>query len=246
MFFYWPKFISFSGNIFPITHNLAVNCFMAKRKTVLFGGTFDPVHLGHTTVAAVAAKRLGAEKIIFIPAKRSVLKGVPPVAGDDDRLEMIALAIAEKSNFEFSDYELKKAGPDYTLETVSRFQAEYGGAALIYWLVGADCVDELPRWHRIAELIDECNLSVMFRAGCERPDFIRFTAIWGVSRIEKLQQNVIQTPMIDISSTEIRTRLAAGRDVTGMLAPPVADYIRQHNLYQSKDKKLTNRLVDFD
>jgi len=207
---------------------------MAKRKIVLFGGTFDPVHLGHTAVTAVAAEHIGAEKIIFIPAKRSVLKDTPPVASDDDRLEMITLALAEKSDFELSDYELKKAGPDYTLETVSRFQAEYGSAALIYWLVGADCVDELPRWHRIAELIDACNLSVMFRAGCKRPDFTRFIAIWGVSRIEKLQQSVIQTPLIDISGTEIRKRLAAGRDVTGMLAPPVADYIYKHDLYQSK------------
>ena len=209
---------------------------MAKRKIVLFGGTFDPVHLGHTTVAAVAAEHIGAEKNIFIPAKRSVLKDTPPVASDDDRLEMMALALAEKSNFEFSDYELKKAGPDYTLETISRFQAEYGSAALIYWLAGADCVDELPRWHRIIELIDEYTLSVMFRAGCKKPDFTRFTAIWGAERVQKLQQNVIQTPLIDISSTEIRNRLATGRDVTDMLAPSVADYIYKHNLYQYKAK----------
>ena len=73
---------------------------MVKRKIALFGGTFDPVHLGHTAVAADAAQLIGAEKIIFIPAKRSPLKGFFPKAGDSDRLKMIALAIADNKNFE--------------------------------------------------------------------------------------------------------------------------------------------------
>ncbi len=207
---------------------------MVKRKTVLFGGTFDPIHLGHTAVAAAAAEHIVAEKIVFIPAKRSVLKDSFPEASNDDRFAMIALAIAENKKFQLSDHELKKPEPSYTLETVRRFQADYGSRTLIYWLVGADSIDELPRWYRIVELIDECNLSLMFRAGCEPPDFTRFTPIWGSQRVQKLQRNVIQTPLIDISSTEIRKRLAAGRDVANMLHTHVADYIRKHGLYQSK------------
>jgi len=209
---------------------------MAKRKIILFGGTFDPIHLGHTTVAAVAAERIGAEKIVFIPAKCSPLKGSPPETNDNDRFAMIALAIAGNKNFELTDYELKKAEPSYTLETVRQFQTDYGSETSIHWLVGADSIDELPHWYGIVELIDACNLSVMYRAGCEHPDFAKFTAIWGSGRVEKLQQNVIKTPLIDISSTEIRNRLAAGQDVTDMLAPPVADYIRKHNLYKSNPK----------
>ena len=115
---------------------------MTKRKIALFGGTFDPVHLGHTTVAEDAARRIGAEKIIFIPAKRSPLKGFLPKANDKHRLKMITLAIAEQKTFEVSDCELKKPAPSYTLETVRQFQAEYGGGTLIHWLVGAD--------HRVA------------------------------------------------------------------------------------------------
>ena len=209
---------------------------MVKKKIALFGGTFDPVHLGHTAVAAAAAEHIGAEKIVFIPAKRSPLKDSFPEAGDDDRLAMIALAIADNKKFQLNDYELKKTKPSYTLETVRRFQADYGAKALIYWLVGADSIDELSRWYGIVELIDECNLCVMFRAGCEPPDFAKFKNIWGPARVEKLQRNIIRTPLIDISSTEIRNRLAAGRDVTDMLAPQVADYIRKHGLYQPKAK----------
>ena len=206
---------------------------MAQRKLILFGGTFDPIHLGHTVVAAYALEHIGAEKIIFIPAKCSPLKNCFPKAPDDDRLKMIALAIAENKNFQMSNCELKKSGPSYTLHTIRQFQAEYGSDVLIHWLIGADSIDELPRWYKITDLIDECNLSVMYRSGCEPPDFAKFEAIWGPARIEKLQRNVIPTPLVDISSSEIRNRLAAGRDVADMLSPPVADYIREHGLYRS-------------
>jgi nicotinate-nucleotide adenylyltransferase len=207
---------------------------MLKRKIALFGGTFDPIHLGHTTVAGDAAKHIGAEKIIFIPAKRSPLKGFLPRASDNHRLQMISLAIAEQKSFEVSDCELKKPAPSYTLETVREFQAEYGSDTLIHWLMGADSIEDLTYWLGVVELIDTCNLITMYRAGCEPPDFAKFEALWGPKRIEKLQQNIVQTPLIDISSTEIRNRLAAGRDVTDMLHPAVADYIRKHGLYQSK------------
>jgi nicotinate-nucleotide adenylyltransferase len=208
---------------------------MAKRRIALFGGTFDPIHLGHTAVTADAAEHIGAEKIIFIPAKRSPLKGFLPKASDDDRFKMIALAIAGDKSFQVSDYELKRPAPSYTLETVRKFQDDYGSGTSIYWLVGADGIDDLAYWYKIAELIDACSLATMYRAGCEPPNFARFEAIWGRRRIEKLQRNTIQTPLIDISSTEIREKIAAGHDVTNMLHPAVADYIHKHGLYQSED-----------
>ena len=207
---------------------------MIKKKIALFGGTFDPVHLGHTVVAGAAAEEIGAEKVVFIPAKRSPLKNFLPEASDDDRLAMTALAIAANKKFELSDYELRRTKPSFTLETVRHFQAEYGAETLICWLVGADGISELSRWYGIVELIDECDLCVMFRAGYTRPDFAKFKDIWGRGRVEKLQGNVIQTPLVDMSSTEIRKRLSAGQDVTSLLDSAVVDYIREHGLYQSK------------
>lgn len=198
----------------------------------MFGGTFDPVHLGHTAVAEVAAGHISADKIIFIPARRSPLKDSLPRASDDDRLAMLALAIAGNEKFQVNDYELKKPEPSYTLDTIRHFQTLYSSDTSLYWLVGADSVDELPHWHRVVELIDECNLCVMFRAGYKPPDFAGFIPLWGSRRIKKLQRNVIKTPLIDISSTEIRNRLAAGQDASDMLAPSVADYIRIHKLYR--------------
>ncbi len=206
---------------------------MEQRKIALFGGTFDPIHLGHTTVTAEAAEQIGVEKVIFIPAKCSPLKEVGPQASDADRLAMIGLAIAGNNKFEVSDIELEKSRPSYTLETVRQFRYDYGLGVSIHWLIGADSINELPLWYGIEKLIGECNLSVMYRAGFEPPDFAKFKLMWGQYRIEKLQRNIIKTSLVDISSTEIRRRLASGGDVNEMLHPRVAEYIREHQLYRA-------------
>lgn len=206
---------------------------MDKRRIVLFGGTFDPIHLGHTTVARDAAKHIGADKLIFIPAKRSPLKGFLPMASDEDRLAMISLAIADEERFEVSDFELRKSAPSYTLDTVQKFQVECGDKASIYWLVGADAIDDLVYWHKIVELIDACNLATMYRGGCEPPDFAKFEPVWGRERVEKLRRNIVPTSLVDISSTEIRKRLAEGQNASKMLHTGVLGYIRRHGLYQS-------------
>jgi nicotinate-nucleotide adenylyltransferase len=207
---------------------------MNKKKIILFGGTFDPVHLGHTTVASAAVKYICADRLIFIPAKRSPLKGTLPRAGDIDRLKMLSLAVSGRKNFDVSDHELSKNAPSYTLDTVRYFHSLFGDESVLYWLVGADSIDDLNYWHGITELIDECNLAVMYRAGFDKPDFIRFKSVWGSDRVEKLQRNIIPTPLINISSSDVRKRIAAGHDVTQMLDNAVLSYIREHGLYQAK------------
>ena len=160
---------------------------MSEKRIVLFGGTFDPIHLGHTTVAAAAGENIGADKVIFVPARRSPLKAFFPEASDEDRLAMIKLATAGNRMFGFSDYELKKAGPSYTLETVRYFRRQFGRRVSIYWLIGADTLEDLPHWYGITELIDECNLAVMHRAGFAAPDFSKYVSLWGEERVKKMQ-----------------------------------------------------------
>jgi nicotinate-nucleotide adenylyltransferase len=205
---------------------------MATRRIALFGGTFDPIHLGHTTVADAAARRIGVQKVIFIPAKMSPLKGFFPFASDADRMRMIELAIVGSDLYAVSDCEIKRPAPSYTLDTVRQFKRECGPETSIHWLIGADGIGDLVHWHKIRELIDECNLTTMRRAGYPAPDFDRFEPLWGPQRVAKLKQNMIETPLIDVSSTEVRRRLAAGEHVMGMLHPNVIQYIREHNLYQ--------------
>ncbi len=197
----------------------------------MFGGTFDPIHSGHVRVADAAAKQIGAEKVIFIPAKRSPLKRSHPHASDADRLRMITLAIAGNDSLAVSDCELQRPAPSYTLDTIRQFQRDYGPETSIHWLLGADSIGEVVHWYKIRELIDECNLTTMQRPGYA-PDFDRLESLWGRERVAKLQRNVVQTPLIDVSSTEARRRLAAGENVSGMLHPDVIQYIREHDLYR--------------
>ncbi|HEX41001.1 MAG TPA: nicotinate (nicotinamide) nucleotide adenylyltransferase [Phycisphaerales bacterium] len=204
-----------------------------RRRIVLFGGSFDPIHLGHTTVARDALEQLGGEGLVFIPAKRSPLKGFMPFAGDEDRRIMASLAVAGDDHMTVSDCELNRPGPSYTLDTVAHFRKQYGDPTDICWLIGADTVDDLAYWHRITDLIDACRLCTMYRAGCDAPSFSRYESSWGRERVARLRADVIETPLVNVSSTEIRRRLATGRDVADMLAPAVLDYIRAHGLYKS-------------
>ncbi|MBN2127885.1 MAG: nicotinate (nicotinamide) nucleotide adenylyltransferase [Sedimentisphaerales bacterium] len=208
---------------------------MAPSTIALFGGTFDPIHLGHATVAEAAARQIEAEKVIFIPAKCSPLKGFAPRAGDADRLRMIELTLADNETFLVSDCELHRPAPSYTLDTVRHFKKEYGPATTVHWLLGADSIDDLVHWYGIEDLIDECSVTTMQRAGYETPDFDRFEPAWGAQRVGKLKRNVVQTPLIDVSSTEIRKRLRSGSNVEGMLHPDVIEYVNERGLYREPD-----------
>lgn len=207
---------------------------MMNKKTALFGGTFDPIHKGHITVAEVAAGHIEADEIIFIPARRSPHKNSYAVAGGNHRLKMIELAIEGRKHFSVSDCELERPEPSYTLDTVRQFKQTYDKKTTIYWLLGADSIADLLKWYHLAELIDQCNICVMFRAGFEQPSFDGFESTLGPERVQKLQRNVIATPLIYINSTEIRRRLAAAEDTSAMLAPAVLQYIKKHRLYKSK------------
>lgn len=200
-------------------------------RIVLFGGSFDPIHLGHTTVASYAIKHLKAHQLILIPAARSPLKGQLPKASAEDRLNMIRLAITGYPDWSVSDSELTRPQPSYTLDTVRYFRSIYGPYVHLYWLIGADCAAELPSWYRIEELLGLCTIVTTCRPGSPRPDYSSLSNIWPKQYIERLQQHIIDAPLVDISSTVIRQRLAEGKDVTGMLDPAVLQYIRQHGLY---------------
>ena len=189
------------------------------------------MHLGHTTVAAFAAEQIGADEVIFIPAKRSPHKNVFPVASGASRAEMLRLAVAGNAKFSVSSCELERPDPSYTAETVSMFAGRYGPESQLYWLVGADAVGDLALWHRAEHVLDMCNLCVMYRSGYPKPDFSQLEHL-GAERVEKLSKHVLATPFVDISSTEIRRKLVAAEDVSGLLSPAVLDYIEKNGLYR--------------
>ncbi len=207
---------------------------MIREKVVLFGGTFDPVHNGHIIVAEHAAQHINADRVIFIPARRSPLKSLFPSASGDDRVSMIRLAIAGKSNFEVSSCELTRPDPGYTLDTVLCLGEVFGLEAELFWLIGADVVKDMPRWYRVDELMDRCRLCIMLRGGFDRPRLDQLERRFGTKRLERLKDAMIATPLVEVSSSEIRDRIARGEDVSGLIAPDVAEYIAKNGLYTQK------------
>jgi nicotinate-nucleotide adenylyltransferase len=198
---------------------------------ILFGGSFDPVHRGHIQMAQFAMSYLHVGRLIMIPAARSPHKMNPPVAEGQDRMEMIRLAIRGVAGLEVSDIELKRPQPSYTYDTVIAFREQFDFPAPLYWLVGADAIVDLPYWYRIGELLDRCQLCIMYRAGYERPSLKALLAHFRPDQIDALERHVIPTPLVDISSTEVRRRVASGQVGEDILCPDVLEYIVKNKLY---------------
>jgi len=204
-------------------------------KIAIFGGTFDPVHTAHIKVAQAAAEKIGAKKVVLMPARRSPHKNKQPLAPDTDRIAMLKLAIADKSLFQISTAELNRAEPSYTIDTIGQLKQKFGGDCELYWLIGADMLKSLPLWHKIIELMDQCNISVMNRGGFDKPDFDSLSGKFDKEIIEKLRKNMIETPFIEISSTEIRQKILNNEDASQYLHPDVLDYIKKRRLYTATD-----------
>jgi nicotinate-nucleotide adenylyltransferase len=202
----------------------------SKRKVILFGGSFDPIHTGHLRVAQYALEELDAGKLIFIPARRSPHKTESPVAGHH-RLSMIRIAIEGMENVSVSDCELNRSEPSYTLDTVYFFREQFGSGVVLHWLIGADQLADLDKWYRVQELLNVCRISVMVRAGYPLPDFGRFEEVLTISQINQLKNDFLLTPRIDLSSTDIRCQLAQGTINPGILPPNVLPYIVANRLY---------------
>ena len=200
------------------------------KKIILFGGSFDPIHTGHLRVAHYTLGELDADELIFIPARRSPHKTDSPTP-EQHRFAMIAKAIDGIDGFSVSDCELSRPEPSYTLDTVRFFRDQLGPDVVLHWLIGADQLTDLEKWYCVGDLLNECRISVMVRAGYPLPDFSRFEGFFSSVRIEQLKGDIIQTPQIDLSSTDIRGQLSRGNIFPDALPPAVLAYITEHHLY---------------
>jgi nicotinate-nucleotide adenylyltransferase len=203
-------------------------------KIILFGGTFDPIHNGHLGVARHALQMLGGNRLIFVPARQSPHKKQPPTDGAH-RLAMIWCAIEGEESLSVSDCELKRVGPSYTIETIRYFRQQTGPEAELYWLIGADQLEDLPKWYRVEELLAACHLCTMVRGGYGMPDTRRFEGVFSPECIERLRGDILLTPEIPISGTEIREQLKQGRIEPGVVPERVLEYIRRQGLYGYAD-----------
>lgn len=208
--------------------------FAMKTKIIIFGGTFDPIHLGHTKVADFALEHLKADKLFFVPALRSPFKTEKPSA-NSDRVNMIKLTMKDNNKFDIDDCELFRPEPSYSYDTATHFQKRFGPNSELFWLLGADMLCDLHKWFKISEMLQICRICVMNRGGYDKPDFDDFEKMMGTAAAQKLKNDMINTPMIDINSTEIRKRIAQGRDISDMVPPAVKDHIIKKHLYTMHD-----------
>jgi len=188
----------------------------------LFGGTFDPIHLGHLVVADHVAEAARLSTVLFVPAGRPPHKEGQPLTPAADRLAMVELAIAGNPRFSVSRLELESGhGPSFTIDTVRRLRA--AGERDVALVLGADSLVELVSWREPEALVSESRVLVVERPGV---DLERAPAHL-VARV-----TFVAAPRLDISSREIRARVAAGLSIRYLVPEPVREYIREHGLYR--------------
>ncbi len=215
----------------PTRQNEIKGARQGNGRTGLFGGSFNPVHCGHLIVARAVAEQLDLARVVFLPS------GVPPhkrpaeLLDSRHRAQMVRLAIAGEPGFEFSEFDLGRGGPTYTFDTVAQFADQLGAEAELHWIIGADSFPELASWHRISELVNACRIITAARPGWEAPDLSRLRAILTEAQIARLVSGILSTPRIDISSTDIRERIANGRSIRYLVPEGVSRYIEDHRLY---------------
>lgn len=191
----------------------------APTRLGVFGGTFDPVHVGHLAAAVNVRHSLALDRLLLVVANVPWQKaGRRVVSPAEDRFAMVEAAVQGIPGLEASRIEMDRGGPSYTADTLAELAARNPGARL-YLVVGADVVKELGTWERVEEVRRQCVLVVVKRPG-SRP---RLPAGW--------QSEQVEVPSLDISSTDLRARVADGRPLDFLVPPEVVQLIRSRGLY---------------
>lgn len=195
----------------------------------VFGGSFDPVHIGHLIIAQDAVEQLELNRLIFVPTSVSPHKQHRAPVEGRHRLEMLRLATADKLKFDVSDLELVRGGVSYTFDTIQHVQADHPGAA-VFFIVGLDSLKELHLWRNIDELLEICAV-VPFGRGGENPDVIAKQCQLSQGWKTKLLERLIRIHEVEISASQIRISVAKGLSIQTLVSPEVEMYIAEHNLY---------------
>lgn len=183
------------------------------------GGTFDPPHLGHLVAASDAAQALGLDLVLWVPSalhpfKKGSVRTSPAV-----RLEMVRAAIAGDPRFRADALELEREGPSYTVDTLRELHARHPGAEL-FFLTGADNLRDLPKWREPDEVVRLARLVVVSREGEAAPEDTRYPAV------------AVHVLRVDVSSTEVRRRVAAGESIRYLVPEPVREIVERERLYR--------------
>ena len=195
----------------------------------ILGGTFDPVHVGHIFVAEEARIRLSLERVLFVVAGNPWLKVERGISPSEHRIEMVRLSIAKHKQFDISTVEVERGGPSYTVDTLEELRTTTS-ANDYYLILGRDSFTELPLWKEPERIVEMCKLVVVPRIGTNLPELRDVAArIKGLSRESVV---TLDSPMIGISSSGIRQRVARGLPIDYLVPGEVEKYIVAHGLYR--------------
>jgi nicotinate-nucleotide adenylyltransferase len=201
---------------------------MEKRHYAIYGGSFDPIHIGHVALADCAVKECGIDKLIFMPAYMSPFKLDRKVTGGKDRCGMIERVLKYNKAFCLSRYEINKGGPSYTIETLKHWSGMLDGK--LSFVLGFDSAVQADTWREGPEILRNYHLITARRPDTDTAE--------GMRRIEFFRSEygaeitVLDMEPVDASSTVIRDNVRAGRPISGLVLPEVEEYIIEHDLYR--------------
>jgi nicotinate-nucleotide adenylyltransferase len=192
----------------------------------IFGGAFNPPHIGHLVCAQEALVRLELDCVVFVPVGVAPHREIEADPGAEARLEMVELAIADDERFETSRIELDREGPSYTSDTLEQLQAERSGDEL-FLILGGDQAATLGSWHEPEKVLERATVAVFDRASWSRNAIgIKIGRLPGARAVRYLEM-----PLIQVSSSEVRRRVREGKPIRYLVPEKVTDYIRSNDLY---------------
>jgi nicotinate-nucleotide adenylyltransferase len=221
-------------------------------KIGLFGGTFNPIHNCHLTIAAQIRERLSLDRILFMPAGDPPHKPQGDLAPAQHRLEMVRLAIATDPAFAVSDFEVRRQAKSYSIDTIRALRSRYDAGTELSFIVGLDAFAEFPSWRQAPELLTLCHFVVMSRTGvafaslADRPPLPPIPRQALASLDDRTQDRLdvplpgrthltlLRLPPCDISASDIRRRIRGRMSVSSLLPAPVESYIMRAKLYQEE------------
>ncbi len=198
----------------------------------IYGGSFDPIHLGHLLVAEAALECLGLAQIRWIPTAISPLKPAGTVASGQDRLQMIRLAVSGCPEYVVDDCEIRRGEVSYTVDTVAEIQ-QAAAETEIVMVIGSDSLASMPRWHQPQRLLGMVIPAVVQRGGEPPFDFSVLQGLVEPDRLDLFRQHVIRMPQIELSSSELRSRVAAGKSIRFRVPRAVEAFIQANLLYRT-------------
>jgi len=203
---------------------------MSKKRIGIFGGTFDPPHVGHLILAAEARDQLDLDYTIWVLTPDPPHKRGQDISSLEHRLSMVELAIGEDDAFTLSQVDIDRPGPHYTVDTVNILKQRYPDQALVY-LMGGDSLQNLPHWHKPDELLAALDgIGVMRRPD----DDLDLSELFEALPILSEKLNFVTAPLLEISAEQIRRRASEGRAYRYYLLPKIYEYIHTHKIYQNK------------